>query len=380
MTADFHTRYEKIGHLKTLAFNEREQDFTKFLSENVDFENAYLQLNWQVNYGNVHAGENVKKANLVLRKLLDEEDTNAPKKDPETVLEDVRLFLENVMSDHRQSQEEVIGAAESKEELPPPTIGETLPYDIICAAQENLRLITQDMRNPAQASGQWGNLWSKVAGANEILVQDHDGKPMTLGRIIEMAFYTVSKNKDHKEYASFARAFINALGSNEAIKKCGTGALEGVLFSLEGIFWEEANNQSRQFDATDQHLIGARLPQLKTFLSRFVDFQDLTLSPEKFQGVDTEFLDLLRENETFKSFLNHLTNQNWQIIKGEQPIYEIFREDTQDELIKDLNLLLLDPGLRVYFSEFLGEFIRNRSLTLDKINDYLKAVEYIRLR
>jgi hypothetical protein len=115
-------------------------------------------------------------------------------------------------------------------------------------------------------------------------------------------------------------------------------------------------------------------------LSHFIDTQDLDLLPENFKGVDPEFLDLVRDNEIFKNFLNHLTGQNWKIIAGEQKIYDIFKEDAQDSLIQDLNLLLLDPGMRVYFSEFLGEFIRNRSLTLEKINDYLKTAEYIELR
>ncbi len=359
ISSSFKQRYERIKTFEKFASTPNIKNFAQLLSENIDFEQAYLSLDRRTKFGDVHTLSMIRDASKIATILLEKE----------------REFGTTVFSD-KDLLEKIsflITSLEKERESNP-----QVTTDMISNAQDILQEMISDQQHQGTCFRSDGNLWTKTS--QKIVTLNLTGNQITLGDCLHLVFRALERNQDHPEYKTLVCSFINALGSKEAILKCGDGALGGILRSLDILFIKELYGEDRPFSTEDQNLLDAQLPQLKKVVISFVD--GITGTPE---GVDSEFFEKLMANETFGFFLNHLKMQNWGLISSgvlsaERSLYSVYQEDVNEILIKDFNLLLIDPAVRILFSEFFGGFIHNSSLRIEKINDFLTNIEYIPLR
>ncbi len=154
------------------------------------------------------------------------------------------------------------------------------------------------------------------------------------------------------------------------------------------------------FNHAHEATLFPELSKLKALLVRFLENSirtpgahicELRMDFDAFPGVDQDFFEKTIKNAEMCNFLSHVRRNNWyQIIPGKigvEPLYETllraesFHKHPEDLIIwKDINTLLIDPGLRAYVSIFYAKFIQNQSLSRAKINDYLQQVENLPLR
>lgn len=81
----------------------------------------------------------------------------------------------------------------------------------------------------------------------------------------------------------------------------------------------------------------------------------------------------LIENEIIKNFFNHVRTQNWtQLIPFGESLASVYEKSLPEVFFMDR--LFLDPAMRTYFSEFQKDYIRDGSLSINLINNYLKII------
>lgn len=176
--------------------------------------------------------------------------------------------------------------------------------------------------------------------------------------------------------------------------------VETSPYASEGACAQEGEMNMDIFNHAHEATLFPELSKLKALLVRFLENSiktpgahicELRMDLDAFPGVDKDFFEKITNNPSMLAFLSHIRRNNWyQIIPGKigaESLYdtllraESFHKHEQDLIIwKDINTLLIDPGLRAYVSIFYAQFIKNQSLSRAKINDYLQQVENLPLR
>ncbi len=317
-TSDFlqYPVLDRLDLIKLLPKEIQETAFIESLEKNAIFEIAYIDLKIQAS--NPHEKQPLQKINRVLKHLIDHEDP-------------IRRCLntDQIMGFLNEIKSMISGGST--------IFGE----EIRNAAMTNIALFEEHFQNPTALFGEWGNLWSKKAFHHEVIITDHDGRPLILGRVLQLVFDRLSQIEDNSSYKT---AFINALSSHEALKECGNGGFFGLLEFLSTSISTDPSEESFE-ESHRNHFVCVTLPKLK---------KDLTT--DHFEESDSPIMNIL---------FQYLSQQR-----------RLFSQEDYDE---KFNLLAFDLAVRVYMSIYFSNFITNRSLSYAEILGYLGSLEGINI-
>ena len=321
--------------------------------ENINFEMQLYTAG--LNLDDVHDMRTHAYVEGLLRQMLDQEDPSA--RDVPEIL--VRGAIEKFIEDIPEAFREMIG------------------YVMIENAKS--RLV--------------GLNWDEIS-FSEIQTLDYTGERIRVGRVLQMAFDLLIKNRDNPDYPIFVVNFINALGGDSMVG-CVEGKMTGLARSAPLSSQAEAEDPFKdRTKAQIDNMLQRNLPQLKKFLLNFMDFSihnDVAwrgLPPGTFNG-DPAFEKELLENPEIGRLLDFLEMRKsyWRDILGELSIdslVEYYRTHVEndfgdfvdydgvshspdvniDQNIRIFDRLLIDLGFRTYLKTFFGPAIQTGKMNM----------------
>ncbi len=334
---------------------------------------------------NVHDKRALNEANVFLKNLLQEEAEGRRVLTDEQqthILDNVTRILRNL-------------SVYVKDVL----LGASSAHGVDYLEKAKARVQIMKISKAATPESAEGMQWYRNANSAEIVIQDHNRRPITQGRALQLAYDAMLKHApDSMKYQDSLIALIQILGSDEAMNGCAEGAIGELLRATKPSHSDDKVVAEKFTTEQENVLRNYQLPQLKNLMVAMLDSWKFNrrvfsqkIRSEYYPSLFPEFMSLIsKENHVMDQFLK-VSNEHgrtlgtlgWDtILRGlrKKSVRKLFIEDPksqeEEKIRKDIETILITPAIRAFIYGQYKPYLVNGSLNLGHYvnSDFVESI------